>query len=42
MLDYYYEFRGWDKETGIPTEEKLEELGLGYVTAKLKTSRQSK
>ncbi len=31
MLDYYYELRGWDKETGIPTRAKLTELGLGYV-----------
>ncbi len=29
MLDEYYERRGWDKESGIPTREKLEELGLG-------------
>jgi len=28
MKDAYYEFRGWDKETGIPTREKLRELGL--------------
>ncbi|MGQ9627840.1 MAG: aldehyde ferredoxin oxidoreductase family protein [Anaerolineae bacterium] len=27
LLDWYYEKRGWDKN-GIPTEEKLEELGL--------------
>ncbi len=27
MLDEYYELRGWDKN-GIPTEEKLKELGL--------------
>ncbi len=27
MLDEYYEARGWD-ENGIPTEEKLRELGL--------------
>jgi len=27
MLDDYYEFRGWTKE-GIPSDEKLEELGL--------------
>mgnify|MGYP005839323679 CR=1 FL=1 len=37
MLDYYYEFRGWDKETGIPTREKLEALGLGYVADQLKS-----
>ncbi len=28
MLDEYYELRGWDKEAGIPTPEKLRELGL--------------
>jgi aldehyde:ferredoxin oxidoreductase len=32
MLDHWYEFRGWDKETGIPTKEKLKELGLEYAT----------
>jgi aldehyde:ferredoxin oxidoreductase len=31
MLDAYYEARGWDKETGKPTDEKLKELGLGFV-----------
>jgi aldehyde:ferredoxin oxidoreductase len=35
MLNIYYELRGWDKETGIPTKEKLKELGLGYVAKKL-------
>jgi len=35
MLEYYYELRGWDKETGIPTREKLEELGLEYVAKEL-------
>jgi aldehyde:ferredoxin oxidoreductase len=38
MLDYYYEFRGWNKETGIPSPEKLEELDLGYVAAQLEVS----
>lgn len=28
LLDEYYELRGWDKSTGIPTEQKLAELGL--------------
>jgi aldehyde:ferredoxin oxidoreductase len=28
MLDKYYELRGWDKETGKPTPEKLRELGM--------------
>jgi len=31
MLDEYYEARGWDVETGTPSRQKLEELGLGYV-----------
>ena len=29
MLDEYYCARGWDAETGLPTKDKLEELGLG-------------
>jgi aldehyde:ferredoxin oxidoreductase len=29
MLDEYYRARGWDVETGLPTEQKLAELGLG-------------
>jgi len=28
MLDEYYTARGWDKETGIPTDETLDRLGL--------------
>jgi aldehyde:ferredoxin oxidoreductase len=28
MKDAYYEFRGWDKETGKPTPEKLRDLEL--------------
>jgi aldehyde:ferredoxin oxidoreductase len=27
MLDAYYELRGWNQE-GIPTDQKLKELGL--------------
>lgn len=30
FLDEYYHLRGWTSE-GIPTSEKLEELGLGYI-----------
>ena len=30
MLQEYYEFRGWDKQ-GVPTAEKLEELGLAEL-----------
>ena len=28
MLDEYYRARGWDIETGLPTRNKLNELGL--------------
>jgi len=31
MKDRYYELRGWDIKTGIPTRETLEKFGLGYV-----------
>lgn len=31
MLDEYYEARGWDKHTGIPTSKKLKELELAQV-----------
>ncbi|MEE9502013.1 MAG: aldehyde ferredoxin oxidoreductase C-terminal domain-containing protein, partial [Candidatus Aminicenantaceae bacterium] len=35
MLDEYYESRGWDVNTGVPTKEKLQELGLEYVAKDL-------
>ncbi len=35
MKDEYYEQRGWDKATGIPTREKLVELGLEDVAAEV-------
>jgi len=35
MLDEYYAARGWNPVTGIPTKEKLAELGLGYVADEL-------
>jgi aldehyde:ferredoxin oxidoreductase len=31
MTDDYYAARGWDVAKGIPTKEKLMELGLGDV-----------
>ena len=31
VLDEYYEVRGWDKKSGLPTREKLDELGLADV-----------
>jgi aldehyde:ferredoxin oxidoreductase len=36
ILDEYYELRGWDKTTGIPTRNKLNDLGLQDVAADLK------
>jgi aldehyde:ferredoxin oxidoreductase len=35
MLNAYYGFRGWDKKTGKPTREKLEELGLSELVDKI-------
>jgi aldehyde:ferredoxin oxidoreductase len=35
MLDDYYQHRGWDKN-GIPTPEKLKELGLKDVIEKVR------
>jgi aldehyde:ferredoxin oxidoreductase len=32
MLDEYYELVGWDKETGIPSDEKLSELGIEKIS----------
>lgn len=31
LLDEYYRFRGWDKD-GVPTPDKLKELGLEEIT----------
>jgi len=31
MLDDYYDERGWNKETGAPTKEKLADLGQQWV-----------
>ena len=36
MLDEYYEARGWDKQTGLPTAEKLKALGLKEVADDMK------
>lgn len=35
LMDEYYDLRGWDRETGWPTREKLRELGLGDVAEAL-------
>lgn len=34
-LDEYYGLRGWDKTSGLPTREKLEELGLTNIAGEL-------
>ena len=33
--DLYYRMAGWDVETGNPTAERLEELGIGWAAAAL-------
>lgn len=35
MLDDYYRFRGWDKDSGLPTKKKLIELGLSDIADEL-------
>ena len=35
LKDAYYDMRGWDRATGIPTPEKLNELDLEEITADL-------
>ena len=35
MLDEYYADRGWDIKSGVPTREKLTQLGLEYVADQL-------
>lgn len=35
MLSEYYQLREWDPETGYPTREKLEELGLGFAADRI-------
>ncbi len=35
MLKEYYQYRGWDLETGKPTKEKLVELGLTQVAEEM-------
>lgn len=42
MLDEYYALRGWNKETGIPTRQKLEELGLRAVADELEALAKSR
>ena len=37
LLDEYYQLRGWDKESGIPSREKLVNLGLQDIADELRT-----
>ena len=30
ILNDYYDERGWDTSTGLPTREKIENLGLNH------------
>ncbi len=36
MLDEYYQERGWDLKTGIPTMAGFRKLGLGYIANEFK------
>jgi aldehyde:ferredoxin oxidoreductase len=40
MLDEYYDLRGWDKTTGLPTDKKLNDLGLEYTSGELRNARE--
>ena len=33
MVDEFYEVCGWDKQTGIPTRERLKHLGLDKINS---------
>ena len=35
----FYGMLGWDMETGVPMQEKLEELGIGWVAAHIPTTK---
>ena len=32
MLDEYYALAGWDRETGVPSKERLAKVGLSDYT----------
>jgi aldehyde:ferredoxin oxidoreductase len=42
MLDEYYELRGWDVRTGLPTEQRLRDLGLEYTIDELRNARSAR
>ena len=35
----FYEMSGWDADSGLPTTEKLEELGIGWVDGEISSLR---
>lgn len=39
LLDRYYDLRGWDRETGCPTPERLRQLGLEDAATQLEALR---
>jgi aldehyde:ferredoxin oxidoreductase len=39
MLDSYYELRGWNKKTGLPTRERLQAIGLEHVANELESMK---
>jgi aldehyde:ferredoxin oxidoreductase len=39
MLDEYYDLRGWDRTTGLPTDRKLNDLGLEYTATELQAAK---
>jgi len=39
MLDEYYELRGWDRTIGLPTDKKLNDLGLEYAIPEVQKAR---
>jgi aldehyde:ferredoxin oxidoreductase len=39
LIPRYYDVRGWDKETGFPLEEILNDLGLETIAAELEPYR---
>ncbi len=41
VMDEYYRLRGWDVETGWPTPERLESLGLGDVHGEMVAGAQA-
>ena len=38
LKDRFYELRGWDVNSGVPTRAKLEELGMKDVADKLQSA----